>query len=33
MKIDPKRNYSVRDKPSIVFGGISGDFVGILYQF
>lgn len=27
MKVDPKRNFSVRDKPSIVFGGISPTFV------
>lgn len=28
MKVDTNRNFSVRDKPSIVFGGISPDFVG-----
>jgi len=27
MKVDPKRNFSIREKPTIVFGGINSDFV------
>jgi len=30
-KVDSKRNFSVRDKPSICFGGITPDFVS--YNF
>jgi len=27
MQVDPKRNFSIRGKPTIVFGGISPAFV------